>query len=126
MLNPLASLGQTYSISTQEERQRQVKNASNLLNDSTSFTAGPRKPDFQRKPNGRRTSQLFRDCCQREGFTQRVSVTSFTGILTNNHSRQKEEGLLIMLGKMQKIKLRSLELLAQAQIAQTSQPVILS
>jgi len=41
MMSPLPSLGQTYSLLIQEERQRQVKNAGHFLSDSaSSFDAG--------------------------------------------------------------------------------------
>jgi len=44
MMNPLPSLGQTYCLLIQEERQRQVRNTGHFLSDSTSsFNVGHRR-----------------------------------------------------------------------------------
>ena len=76
MMNPLPSLGQTYSLLIQEERQRQVKNAGQFFNDSaSSFNAGehrsfvPPYQSTQRKNDGRRNSQYFCDHCKKLGHT---------------------------------------------------------
>jgi len=62
MMSPLPSLGQTYSLLVQEERQRQVKNAGHFLSDSASFDAGAQKIVYQpsqKKNEGRKNSQYF-------------------------------------------------------------------
>lgn len=70
MMNPLPSLGQTYSLLIQEEKQRQVKNVSHFQSDSAcSFNVGTQRSNFQRRPEGRRISQLFCDHCKRQGHT---------------------------------------------------------
>jgi len=46
IMNPLPSLGQTYSLLIQEERHRQVKNTTNFLTDSASFSAVLHKPGY--------------------------------------------------------------------------------
>ena len=73
MMSPLPSLGQTYSLLIQEERQRQVKNAGHFLSDSAfSFNASTQRPSYQppqKTIEGRRTSQYFRDHCNRQGHT---------------------------------------------------------
>jgi len=60
MMNPLPSLGQTYSLLIQEERQRQVKSATQFLSDTvSSFNAITQRvnfQNFQKKPEGRRVS----------------------------------------------------------------------
>ena len=68
-MNPLPCLEQAYSLLVQEERQRQVKNATHFLNDSaSSFRLGTQRATyeaFQRRPEGRRVSQRFYDYCKR-------------------------------------------------------------
>ena len=70
MMNPLASLGQTYSLLIQEERQRQVRNAGHFLSDSaSSFNAGTQKVSYQ--PTHKRTEgrRPFCEHCKRPGHT---------------------------------------------------------
>jgi len=72
MMSPLPSLGQTYSLLIQEERQRQVKNAGHFLSDSASFNAGAQKVVYQpsqKKNEGRKNSQYFCEYCKRQGHT---------------------------------------------------------
>jgi len=73
MMKPLPSLGQTYSLLIQEERQRQVKTAGNFLSESaSSFNAGTQRISYQpphRKVEGRKTSQYFCEHCKRPGHT---------------------------------------------------------
>lgn len=70
MMNPLPSLGQTYSLLIQEEMQRQVNTTTHFLSDSaSSFSAGTQKQSYPRKPDGRRNSQIFCHHCKRQGHT---------------------------------------------------------
>jgi len=70
MMDPLPSLGQTYSLLIQEERQRQVKNSGHFLSDSaSSFNAGTQRISYQptyKKTEGRRP---FCEHCKKLGHT---------------------------------------------------------
>ena len=75
MMKPLPSLGQTYSLLTQEERQRQVKSATHFLSDTaSSFSAGtqksaPQTQFSQKRFEGRKSSSYFCDHCKKQGHT---------------------------------------------------------
>jgi len=68
MMNPLPSLGQTYSLLIQEERQRQVRNVGQFLSDSAaSFHAGTQKPSYQPQTSQKRVENRrpFCDHCKK-------------------------------------------------------------
>ena len=75
MMSPLPSLGQTYSLLTQEERQRQVKSAGQFLSDTaSSFNAGTQRSVHQsqypqKRFDGRKPSPYFCDHCKKQVHT---------------------------------------------------------
>lgn len=76
MMTPLPTLGQTYSLLVQEERQRQVKQGSEYHIEAASFSVGVNQNMTNntarnlpsKRPENRR-SQLFCDHCRRSGHT---------------------------------------------------------